>query len=255
MRRSVNWVTLAALAALGATPARLPGVMQFDAVAAISPVRDSPLRLSPPVAPQMVSSEAGPAALDEMLRDASGQHQQWPTTPELVVLTSVMKYKTGEAREYVATSELVSAEDTQSLVADLTLALRQLTNDAFVHFATVRYETVPPGSSVNIARPKQIVVGRYKGLHAMAQTLGFGGRSARRDGAITSGAIVLDNEFDRTSELRRLLRTHELGHALGYNHVKSRVSIMNPRIGPELTDFDRQVVMLAFRRPDSRSIE
>jgi len=66
---------------------------------------------------------------------------------------------------------------------------------------------------------------------------------------------VLDNEFDRTSELRRLLRTHELGHALGYNHVKSRVSIMNPRIGPELTDFDRQVVMLAFRRPDFRSIE
>jgi len=68
-------------------------------------------------------------------------------------------------------------------------------------------------------------------------------------------ASVLDNEFDRTSELRRLLRTHELGHALGYNHVKSRVSIMNPRIGPELTDFDRQVVMLAFRRPDFRSIE
>jgi hypothetical protein len=94
MRRSVNWVTLAALAALGATPARLPDVMQFDAVAAISPVGDSAFSLSPPGRPPMVSSEAGPAALDEMLRDASGQHQQWPSTPELVVLTSVMKYET-----------------------------------------------------------------------------------------------------------------------------------------------------------------
>ena len=255
MRRSGYWVTLVALAALGAAPARLPGVMQFAAAAAISPVWDSRSGLSPLALPPTVNSEAGPAALDEMLRDASGQHQQWPSAPELVVLTSVMKYETGEAREYVATSERLSDADTQSLVADLTLALGQLTNDAFVHFATVRYETVPPGSSVNIARPKQIVVGRYKGLHAMAQTLGFGGRSARRDGAITSAAIVLDNEFDRTSELRRLLRTHELGHALGYNHVQSRVSIMNPRIGPELTDFDRQVVMLAFRRPRFRSIE
>ncbi len=255
MRRSVNWVALAALAALGAAPARLPGGMQFDAVAALAPAWDSPSSLSALVIPPTVNPEAGPAELDEMVRDASGQRQQWTSAPELVVLTSVMKYQTGEAREYVATSERISAEDTQSLVADLTLALRQLTNDTFMQFATVRYEAVLAGSSVNIARPKQIVVGRYKGLHAMAQTLGFGGRSARRNGAITSAAIVLDNDFDRTSELRGLLRTHELGHALGYNHVKSRVSIMNPRIGPEVTDFDRQVVMEAFRLPRFRSIE
>jgi len=51
---------------------------------------------------------------------------------------------------------------------------------------------------------------------------------------------------------RRLLRTHELGHALGFNHVKSRVSIMNPRIGPEVTAFDRQVAMLAFPASISR---
>ena len=255
MRRSVNWVTLVALAALSAAPARLQGGMQFDAAAALSPVWGSPSSLSPLAAPATVNSAAGPAALDEMLRDSSGQRQQWPSAPELVVLTSVMKYQTGEPREYVATSERVSAEDTQGLVADLTLALRQLTNDTFMQFATVRYEAVPPGSSVNVARPKQIVVGRYKGLHAMAQTLGFGGRSARRNGAITSAAIVLDSEFDRTSELRGLLRTHELGHALGYNHVKSRVSIMNPRIGPDVTDFDRQVVTLAFGPARFRSVE
>jgi predicted Zn-dependent protease len=48
--------------------------------------------------------------------------------------------------------------------------------------------------------------------------------------------------------MRRLLRIHELGHALGYNHVKSRRSIMNPTLGSEPTDFDRRAAMVAFRR-------
>lgn len=65
-------------------------------------------------------------------------------------------------------------------------------------------------------------------------------------GAITSGAMMLDAEYDRTSKRRRLLRTHELGHALGYNHVVARASIMNARIGTDLTDFDRKAAMVVF---------
>ena len=97
-----------------------------------------------------------------------------------------------------------------------------------------------------MSRPGQIVVGRYSGVRSLLKTIGFGGRSARTDGTIASGAIVLDSDYDRTSDLRRLLRTHELGHALGYNHVQSRASIMNPSIGPEPTDFDRMAVQIAF---------
>ena len=164
-----------------------------------------------------------------MLRDSSGRRQHWTSVPNLVVLTSVMEYHAGDSTEYVATSELLNAEDTKSLVADLTVALRLLSNNTFEQFATIQYETVPAGASVTIVRPKQIVVGRYQGLRRLAQTIGLGGRKARRDGAIVGAAILLDSEFDRTSDERRLLRTHELGHALGFNHVKSRLSIMNPQ--------------------------
>lgn len=192
--------------------------------------------------------------LDEMLRDSKGRVQSWTSVPELVVLTSVMQYRVGDAREYVATSEVLSAKDAESLVGDLKLALRQLTDNTFEDFATVRYESVPAGSTAAIVRPRQIVVGRFQGLTDLAHTLGFGGRTTRR-GEIVGGAILLDNEFDRTSAKKRLSRTHELGHALGFNHVKSRVSIMNERIGPEVTDVDRQIGMLAFQRPSLPSVD
>ena len=154
----------------------------------------------------------------------------------------------------MATSERLNAKDTQSLVADLTVALRQLTDDTFKEFATIHYEAVPEGSTAAIVRPKQIVVGRFQGLTDLAHTIGFGGRTTRR-GEIVGAAILLDSEFDRTSGSRRLSRTHELGHALGFNHVKSRVSIMNERIGLEVTDVDRQIGMLAFQRQGIPSAE
>lgn len=248
MQRSQYWVALAALAALCAFNARPTHRIPYAAaVAADSPIGDD--------AAANVASPADTTALDEMLLDRSGQRQHWTSVPHLVVLTSVMDYHVGQSTEYVAGSQLVSPEDTRSLVADLTAALRLLTNNTFEQFATIQYESVPAGTSVTIVRPNRIVVGRFDGVRRLAQTIGFGGRKARRDGAIVSAAILLDSEFDRTSATRRLLRTHELGHALGFNHVQSRQSFMNPRIGPELTALDRQIVMVAFQRPSPRPAE
>ena len=249
-------VALAALAAFySATPRLAPGI-RFDAAgAAKAPIGADAAKKSSPSTSAPLNSAADTTALAEMLHDADGQRQQWTTVPDLVVLGSVMQFHTGDSGEYIATSELLKDADTKSLVADLTLALRQLTNNAFEQFATIQYEKVPAGSSVTIVRPKQIVVGRYQGLRDLAQTIGFGGRKSRRDGAIIGATIVLDSEFDRASSMRRLLRTHELGHALGFNHVNSRVSIMNPRIGAEVTEFDRQIATLAFQRPLNRPTE
>jgi hypothetical protein len=61
--------------------------------------------------------------------------------------------------------------------------------------------------------------------------------------------MFLDRDFDHDDVRRRLLRIHELGHALGYQHVTTRASIMNPAIGPDLTDTDRAGAVVAFQRP------
>ena len=185
-------------------------------------------------------------ALDEMLRGAHATPLRWDRVPELVVLMPVMLYEKGKGTDYRATADELTDDEATELVGDLEKALVLLTDGAFRRFAAVRRETVAAGETVNVMRPGQIVVARYRGVRDQLNTIGFGGRSTRGS-TIRAGSIILDADFDRTDQARRLLRMHELGHALGYNHVVSRVSIMNPKIGPEPTDFDRVAARLAFQ--------
>ena len=187
-------------------------------------------------------------ALQEMF-GSNGGPQRWKQPPELTVLVSVMAYRPGGDVEYVATDELLTDRESDELVRDLTDGLAMLTADAFRQFSSVTRVVVPAGTVARVSRRDQIVAGRFDGLRRSEKKLGFGGRRAHKDGTITSGAILLDSEFDAASTRRRLLRTHELGHALGYNHVHSRASVMNPGLGTEPNEFDRQAALIAFHSP------
>lgn len=187
-------------------------------------------------------------ALDEMLRGSKGQVQRWVAPPELVVLGSVMEYRRGDSAEYSATTQVLTDVEVEALIDDLTTALATLTGNTFRNFSSVNRERISAGSVVRVTQPNRIVVGRYRDVQRQLNTIGLGGRASRADGTITAAAILLDADFDQKNAARRLLRTHELGHALGYNHVQSRPSIMNPRIGPEPTDFDRRAASIAFQR-------
>jgi hypothetical protein len=185
-------------------------------------------------------------ALDEMLLGSHATPLRWERAPELVVLMPVLQYAKGSGTEYRATSERLTDEEATQLVADLTNALAVLTDNTFERFSNVRRESVASGDVVNVMRPGQIVVARYDGVRDQLATIGFGGRSTRGF-TIRAGSIILDNDYDRANDTRWLLRMHELGHALGYNHVVSRPSIMNPKIGPQPTDFDRTAARIAFQ--------
>jgi hypothetical protein len=184
-------------------------------------------------------------ALNEILLGSNMTRLRWDRLPELVVLMPVMQYEKGRGTEYRATADRLTDDEATQLVDDLTQALAVLTNDAVRGFSAVRRETAAPGEMVNVMRPGQIVVARYDGVRDQLATIGFGGRSTRGS-TIRAGSIILDSDFDRLNDARRLLRMHELGHALGYNHVVSRASIMNPKIGSEPTDFDRAAARIAF---------
>ena len=92
-------------------------------------------------------------------------------------------------------------------------------------------------------------MGRYNGIVSFANTIGYGQWALLSDGSVGGGAMFLDRDFDKNDNRRRLLRIHELGHALGLMHVTERTSIMNPAVGPDVSDFDRAAVAIGFQRP------
>jgi hypothetical protein len=188
-------------------------------------------------------------AFDQMMRASNERLQRWTTRPALVVLGSVMSYRGGSSQTYSATSEQVPDADVTAMVAHLQEGLSLLTGGTYTTFASVDVERPASGARVSVARDGTIVVGRYTGIVTLAGTIGLGTWAEEPDGSVDGGIMLLDRDFDRDDSRRRLLRIHELGHALGYQHVTSRASIMNPSIGPEPTEFDRGAAAIAFQRP------
>jgi hypothetical protein len=188
-------------------------------------------------------------AFEQMFRASHSRLQRWTSRPSLVVLSSIMEYRTGSDDQYAATADQLTEDEISQLVTHLTEGLALLTGNTYTSFASVDIERPAVGARVNTLRNGRIVVGRYNGIQTIENTIGFGQWAEMPDGTIVGGASYLDRQFDRNDSRRRLLRIHELGHALGYDHVETRASIMNPAIGPDPTDFDRAGAMIAFQRP------
>jgi Matrixin len=196
--------------------------------------------------PADVDALVDPIALQEMLEGTRGRRESWDTTPTLVLLTSVLDYEDGDlVSGFAATGHTLTQKDVAEFYTELTSALTELTDGRLSTFRRVVVESPEAGSVVSLFRPGHIVVGRFRGVRAKTGNLGYGGRATRRSGAISGAAVLLDDQADRDVERRRLVRTHELGHALGYNHVTSRPSIMNPLVGSAISEFDRAAIRQA----------
>jgi hypothetical protein len=202
----------------------------------------------------LIPSSFDLTAFDEMFRASESGLQRWMTAPRLVLVASVMTYSATSSSDFPATSEQLTDDEVTSMLAHLREGLSLLTGGTYTNFASVDVERPASGTRVSTRRDGTIVVGRYNGVVTFAQTIGFGQWSVESDGSVSAGAMYLDRDFDRNDPRRRLLRIHELGHALGYQHVTSRPSVMNPSIGAEPSDFERVGGVIAFQRqPGNRS--
>ena len=188
-------------------------------------------------------------AFNEMFRASNARLQRWTARPALVLLASVMEYESGSNDQYAASGEQLSEDEVSQMLSHLNEGLALLTGNTYTSFSSVEIERPAARARVSPLRTGKIVVGRYKGIEDEENTIGYGQWSEMPDGTVVGGAMFLDRDFDRGDGRRRLLRIHELGHALGYQHVQSRTSIMNPSIGPEPTDFDRGGALITFQRP------
>jgi hypothetical protein len=190
------------------------------------------------------------AAFSEMCRGGENGLRRWDAAPSLVVIEAVLEFTSSTDAAYKATAERLTSADRESLVADFGWGLSELTGGAFGGFRTVSIESPEAGSSVSFfSREGAIVVARFRGLRESTGSLAFG-RWANRSSLIVAGAVMLDRDFDAGQHsLRRALRVHELGHALGWSHVSARASAMNAVVGTEPNAFDREATRLAFLRP------
>jgi hypothetical protein len=188
-------------------------------------------------------------AFDQMFR-GNGSLARWTDVPRVTIQTRVLQFTNVSDTSYTATDEVLSDGEVTQIVADLTWGLPQLTGDRFHAFAGERRETATPGSVVPVRRTGEIVVARYAGLNAATGFWGYGRWAASGPGTIVAGIVMLDRDFEQSgSPFRRSLRVHELGHALGYNHVTARASVMNSSARVEPNEFDRSGAKLAFLRP------
>ena len=188
-------------------------------------------------------------AFDEMFRGTNGRLKRWTSRPALIIVGTVMKYNASATDRFEALSERLTGDEVTELTNHLNEALALLTGGTFTSFASVKVEWPAAGERVSVQRTGTIVVGRFSGIQDQAQTLGYGSWAEQADGTVVGGSMWLDRDFDRGDAQRRLVRIHELGHALGISHVTVRPSIMNPSLGPSPTDFDRAAALIAFQRP------
>ena len=231
----------------GTYPAAMSGPGIVPRETTISPSSDV-MRLS------VIPTSFDLTGFNEMFRGENARLQRWTSRPSLVIIASTMALGSLSAETFTASSEQMSADEVNLMVAHLTEGSTLLTAGTFTSFESVEVERPNAGDRVTPMRNLQITVGRYTGIVNLANTIGYGRWPTAGDGTVIGGSLFLDRDFDRNDARRRLLRIHELGHALGYQHVAGRTSIMNASIGPEPTDFDRAGARIAFQRlPGNRA--
>jgi hypothetical protein len=189
-------------------------------------------------------------AFNQMFRGNNGELHRWTSAPTVVLQRRAFRFTNLTDSTYTTTSSLMPEDEADGILADLAWALPQLSAGVFPAFANVQRETASDGDVVSVFRPGVVVVALADGLTAASGFAGYTRWAWNGAGEMIDAVVVFDRTFDGSSSpFRRVVRAHELGHALGYNHVTARPSVMDPRATIEPNQFDRDGARIAFQRP------
>jgi hypothetical protein len=187
-------------------------------------------------------------AFDEMCRGS--QLLRWTAPPPLTIERRTLQFTSTGASTFTALSGSLTDAEVGQLEGDLTWALPPLTGSRFETFGDVVVQESAPGATVPFLVSGRITVARFDGLTAATGFWGFSRWQFRSTGEVIGATIMLDANFETSgSPFRRSLRAHELGHALGYNHVTVRPSVMNSNARTEPNAFDREATQIVYQRP------
>lgn len=196
----------------------------------------------------MIPASFNVTAFDELVRVS--RLQRWTTAPPLRVLTRTLRFTSVEQTSAITIDDAMTTSERERLESDLVSGLPILTGNRFTAFGSVTREAAAVDASTEILRDGVITVGRYTGLTMATGLAGYARWQTRSDGTVTAGNIMLDRDFDAGGSAQvRLVRIHELGHALGYTHVTATTASVMNVTALEPTDFDRQATRIAFQRP------
>jgi hypothetical protein len=176
---------------------------------------------------------------------------RWTTAPELRIVSNVLDYA-DDGATHTALAEALTADEIQSIINDLSAGLPLLTGGTFATFSSISTRTVVAGESVTILNQGQITFARCRGVTAVRNAAGVGQWQYTTDDVVTGGSVCIDRDFERANNpYRRGVRLHEMGHALGAQHVTVRTDVlMNPTISVnDVTTWDQDAAKIAFRRP------
>ena len=232
---------------VGTAPAGDPATFTFSGPAIVE--RRTSVRVPGPDATvSVIPASFDLRAFDEMCR--ASHLLRWTTPPPLVIERRSLQFTSTGATTFTALATSLTDPDAGQLEGDLTWALPQLTGGRFESFGSVAIQESAPGSTVAFLVGGRITVARFEGLTAATGFWGFSRWQFRSTGEVIGGTIMLDSTFETSgSPFRRSLRAHELGHALGYNHVTLRTSVMNSTARTEPNAFDRDATQIAYQRP------
>lgn len=203
-----------------------------------------------PLSVTLMPSSLDLNAFNQMFRGNNGELHRWTSAPALVLQRRALRFTNLTDTTYVATSTTMPDAEADAVVADLGWALPQLSANVFPAFSSVQRETAAEGDVVAAFRPGNVVVALADGLTAATGYAGYTRWAWNGAGELVDALLVIDRGFDGSSSpYRRTVRAHELGHALGYNHVTARPSVMDATATTEPNQFDRDGARIAFQRP------